>query len=60
MYKRLKMLLTYRVHVCNICTKHCYPNQIHTVRYNTAALGYLPAELSPKQHYFYVRAAKHM
>ncbi|KAL1493592.1 hypothetical protein ABEB36_009293 [Hypothenemus hampei] len=31
-----------------ICTKRCYPNQVYIVRYNTAALRYLPIELSSK------------
>ncbi|XP_036342778.1 uncharacterized protein C05D11.13-like [Rhagoletis pomonella] len=29
------------IHVCDICTKRCYPNQVRTVRYNAAALTYM-------------------
>ncbi|CAG5001922.1 unnamed protein product [Parnassius apollo] len=36
------------IHVCDICTKRCYPNQVRTVRYNAAALTYLPVELTSK------------
>ncbi|VVC96008.1 unnamed protein product, partial [Leptidea sinapis] len=36
------------IHVCDICTKRCYPNQVRTVRYNAAELTYLPVELTSK------------
>ncbi|KAL4721516.1 hypothetical protein ACJJTC_002778, partial [Scirpophaga incertulas] len=36
------------IHVCDICTKRCYPNQVRTVQYNAAALTYLPMELISK------------
>ncbi|XP_064090832.1 uncharacterized protein LOC135204616 [Macrobrachium nipponense] len=34
--------------LCEICHKRCYPNQIYKVKYNVAALSYLPPSLTPK------------